>query len=143
MRTKRIVGFAAMLYLLAMASACTEEVILIFDASLKITVLDVDNKPVEGATIRITPVWEGKVLNDNGREEFTDPKGEYLLSIHEENLDSRYHKKPIELSDMEKYIQSDHEYRIKITKTGYQEVEETIVLKNGDSKQMTVRMIKK
>lgn len=143
MKANKFIRYAMALAFLVMTVACREEVILIFDASLKITVLDVDSNPIEGATIRITSVWEGKVLNDTGREEFSDSKGEYLLSLHEENLDSRYHKKPIELSEMEKYIQSDHIFQIKTTKAGYQDTEETIVLKNGDSKQMTVRLVKK
>jgi len=127
-----------------MAIACAEEVVLVFDASLKITVLDVDNKPVEGAKISFSIVLDGEELTDNTREEFSDSKGEYWLSIHDENLDTRYHReKPIVLSDREKYIQSDHSYQIKTMKTGYLAAEETIVLKNGDSKEMTVRLLKK
>lgn len=144
MKTKQLIRHAGILAFIVMTIACAKEVVLVFDASLKITVLDVDNKPVEGATIRIIPIINEVVQTENNRGELSDSKGEYLLSIHDENLDTRYHlEKPVVLSDREKYIQSDHAFQIKTTKTGYQDTEETVVLKNGDFIQLTVRLLKK
>lgn len=144
MKTKQIIRCAGIFAFLVMTIACSEEVVLVFDASLKITVLNVDNNPVEGAKISFAIVLEGEVLTEYPREEYSDSNGEYLLSIHDENLETRYHSEnPVVLSDQEKYIQSDHEYRITTSKTDYQDVEEIITLKNGDAKQLTVKLLKK
>lgn len=119
----------------------TKEIIVEFEASLELTVIDEQNKPIEGALVKITTTYESEIIDYYLSEELTDTNGSFLFNYHYENLDSRYHSEnPIVYSDMERFYLTDHILNITVSKTGYKKWTGKETWKNGDKKSVNVTL---
>lgn len=140
---KRILLLAIIAFSLSNCDQLTEakEVIVEFEASLELTVIDEQNKPIEGALVKITTTFEGQEVEFYPNEEYPNANGVYLFEYHYENLDSRYHSEnPIVYSDMERFNLTDHILDITVSKTGYKKWTGKETWKNGDKKSMNVTL---
>jgi hypothetical protein len=118
-----------------------KEVIVEFKASLELTVVDEQNKPIEGALVKITTTYEGEIIDYYLSEDLTDTNGSLLFNYHYENLDTRYHSEdPIVYSTLERFNSTDHVVNIIISKTGYKDWTGEENWKNGDKKSVSVTL---
>lgn len=119
---------------------CRYEVIIEFDASVLVTVNDDRGKPIEGASLNFKINYNDSIY-DYHDDLLTDSSGMYLFDIHDSNPETRYHFDKNALTEREKYMLTDHVYELTISKQGYIEQTNEIILTNGD--ELSVRYVLK
>lgn len=139
MKTKQLLLVAALAILFIQ---CSTEVVLQFNAKLKLNVSDINNNPLDNVKVIKDRYYEGVLINQN-QEDYTNSAGELLYVFDEQNAQTRYHKEnPIEYTMEENLIVSEHKYLLKFEKDGFAIKDTVIILNHNDNIELKIKLTK-
>ena len=137
MKTKKVFFLTVLSLLLV---SCLTEVIVEFNAELNIKLVDKNHNALKNVEVTMERLYNGEKTGIIQQEE-TNANGEFQQIIQEGNAASRYHsEKPVELNIQEKFIETDHEFYCEFKKEGYIPKDTTIIIKNTQKLNFTIKM---
>jgi hypothetical protein len=119
---------------------CATEVIIEFNAELKIKLVDKNQIALNNVEVSLERLYNGEKTGIT-IQELTNANGEFEFNFQEGNRASRYHREnPVELSLEEKAIDMDHEFYCVFKKEGYTSKDTTIIIKNTQKLNFTIKL---